>query len=372
MNYKCNYGGILQCLALQKTLQKMGAEVEVIKFSSNKKGNVMKKLKLLVTDFSFSTYINWLYDSICNVVAKLTGRQQSLPKTLLVKCSSFITEHINYTALCDEQTIGTLIQELNLDVIVIGSDKVWGAVADEQLVYFGDWIPQFNGRIVSYAACSSRINIPVFNRDKLSNLLSRFFAISVRDKHTFELIQPYTEKNVSIVADPTLLYDFDEYIIEEKAQAYILTYILGREIRGGHKKMIEKIKDAVGDVPVKAVVLANESTDIVDIADEVIYDASPSEWLTLIKNASFVYTDSFHGIMFSLKFHKRFIAYYRELNRASRLIDLRNELGIHVFIVSSVEEAIDKQSFSSLINESVYVKLDSMRESSLKFLGLIS
>lgn len=369
MNYVCNYGGILQCLALQKILESRGAEVVVIRYSSNKKKNVKKKLRLLFAGLPLKSYLSWTVDLLSDMFTRITGMRQQLPKNLLRKCSSFISENIHYTELCDEQTIGELVQRMHLDAIVIGSDKIWGAVSDEQLVYFGDWVPEFKGDLISYAACSSRECIPSFNQQKIRELFSRFSHISVRDVYSKNLFQPFTEKPISIVADPTVLYGFKEYYVEENVQPYILTYILGRKIKGGHKEALSEIKKKIGQLPVKSIILSNESTDIVNLSDEIIYDASPIEWLNLIRNAAFVYTDSFHGIMFSLKFQRDFIAYYREASRASRLLDLMHYFDLSLWIVSSVAEMKQKSSLTIHIEyEDLQQKIDRLRNESLLYL----
>lgn len=366
MNYVYNYGGILQCLALQKTLESKGIEVVVIRFSSNKKGNIKKKLKLLFTDFSLKSYMDRALNELCGVFTK----HKQLPPKLLSKCSAFIAENIHYTELCDEQTIGKLVQQINPDAIVIGSDKIWGVVADEQLVYFGDWHPTFNGRLISYAACSSREHIPSFCQQKIRNLFLRFNAISVRDEYTKKLFQPLAERNIPVVADPTMLYDFQEYYADTKTQPYILTYILGREIRGGHMEALNEIKSKVGNLAVKSIVISVQATDIVTYADDVIYDCSPSEWLNLIRQAAFVYTDSFHGIMFSMKFQKPFVGYYREFYRASRLLDLERYYELSPWIVSSVLDMKEKRSCTQEINyEKIQAQINLLRDKSLFYLS---
>ena len=187
--------------------------------------------------------------------------------------------------------------------------------------------------------------------------MSHFTAISVRDRHTWNVIRPFVKAEPQIVVDPTILYDFTEYISPYEGGEYIFAYILGREIKsGGHAKILAQIKNKYGDIPVKAGVLSYESLCIVPYADEVIYDADPGRWLNLLAHASFVYTDSFHGILFSLKFQKPFVAYYRELDRASRLIDLKERWGLDGFIVDSadkmkVEILPDYQKINNKIKE---------------------
>ena len=132
---------------------------------------------------------------------------------------------------------------------------------------------------------------------------------------------------------------------------------------------MSEIKKKVGQLPVKSIVLSNESTDIVNFSDEVIYDASPIEWLNLIRNAAFVYTDSFHGIMFSLKFQRDFIAYYREASRASRLLDLMYYFDLSSWIVSSVVEMKQKDSLTIHIKyEDLQHKIGRLRNESLLYL----
>ena len=90
-------------------------------------------------------------------------------------------------------------------------------------------------------------------------------------------------------------------------------------------------------------------------------EATPAEWVNLFYHASFVYTDSFHGIMFSMKFHKPFIAYMKEGGRKSRLQDLIETYSL-ANIVSNVEQ-IRNLSFSNLIN---YQQVDSILERNVR------
>lgn len=370
MTYRCNYGGILQCVALQDTLRSMGHEVEVIRFLTAERTGVRRKMKYFVQDFSFKEAFGWLHDKWIDYIEKVLGKQQPVSEELIERCGNFISENIAYTETCNENTIGTLFASHKYDALVIGSDKIWGGLGRKQLVYFADWSPAFDGKIVSYAACSSRLKVPKFNRKKIAYLLSRFTAVSVRDKHTYELVKDYTDKKVEIVADPTLLYDFKRFVSDKPFnEPYIFVYILGREIKGGHLSVLNYIREKYGTIPIKAVVLSDESTDIVPYVDEVITTASPDEWLNLLVHATFVYTDSFHGLIFSLKYHKQFLGYYGEVSRSSRLIGLRDFFGLEKRIVNTFNEAIQKKSLEIDIDyEEIQKKIDSFRESSLDFL----
>lgn len=369
MNYRRNYGGILQCMALQNTLEKMGYEVEVIRFQAMDKGRFRRKIKVLFSGLPVSVMGKYLYDIIKDFIASLVGKQKPISIQLLNKCKLFIDVNIRYTELCNEDTIGNLLIKHRLDVLVIGSDKIWDELAREQLVYMGDFKPRFQGKILSYAACTSFPFIPSYNKEKIHHLLLDFIAISVRDDYTRNLFRCYTDIDMKVVLDPTLLYDFQPYLVRKNEEPYIFTYILGREIEGGHKLMVEQIRKKYGNIKIKAIVLSDESTDIVPYVDEVIDDADPSEWLNAIYNASFIYTDSFHGIVLSLKFRKPFVAYFTEPSRATRLIDLRDRLHLDNVIVSSVKEAFDKEAINHAVDyEIIDGVLNKMRKESLIFL----
>lgn len=367
-----NYGGILQCLALQETLRGMGHEVRVISFISNRKGTVTRRVKLLLTDFSFRVYFSWMYDNMVQTMGWLGGkRKREAPVELLENCRAFLEHSIHFTEDCDENSIGTLIQKEGFDAIVIGSDKVWGGLGHKQLTYFGDWKPAFNGKLISYAACSSIKRIPRFNREKLRALLSRFDAVSVRDEYTAKLIEPYLAVKPQIVADPTILYDFDRFVQKQDAgSGYIFAYILGREIKGGHRAAIREMKGKLGDIPVKAVVFRNQATDIAKYADEVLDDVSPDKWVSLLAGAKIVYTDSFHASVFALKYQRRLFSYFSEETRSTRLIAMRDIFGINSSIVGSVADAISKNTVSTIPDYThIANQMQQMKQEAVAFLN---
>ena len=116
----------------------------------------------------------------------------------------------------------------------------------------------------------------------------------------------------------------------------------------------------------------NWRTELINVekfADEVIYDASPEMWLNLLRHAAFVYTDSFHGCMFSLKYNKQFIAYFAQESRASRLIDLRDRYKLDNAIISSASELHERMCLQKCVDyEITNVLISEHVESSKQFL----
>lgn len=316
-----NYGGILQCYALQQTFVSLGHSVEIINYSSTHCLSIWNKIKAkLATIDSFKS----LYGLSKDLFRKGNTAKfdEYLNKQSLQVFDRFRSNYLNLSPVLTTETIGEYTNR-HLDLIVVGSDQVWTPLFDSPLAYMIEWEPQFKGKRMSYAACSAYENIKGKQRKSIASCLAKFDLITVRDKTTQQLVENVLGKISTIVPDPSLLYSYEEFIKKEKREPYILTYILGSEIIGGHQKALEKIKGKVGKIPVYSIVIPCNSQDVVPYADKVFTTLSPMEWVDMFYHACYVYTDSFHAIMFSLKFKKPFAAYYRNKVRSSRLLDLK-------------------------------------------------
>ena len=256
----------------------------------------------------------------------------------------------------DENSLKKILKEY--ETIIVGSDQVWNPSQRKKPEYFLNFGDAFKGKKISYAADSTIKEIDDEDVENLRKLLMDFSFISVRNNHSYCFAKSLVDKEINVVADPTILYDFKDFNIkEENKEEYILTYILGKEIEGTHMKAIEKIKKIYGDLPVYSIKIPTMNFDLYDFADKEFYDLDPVEWLNIFRNARFVYTDSFHGVLFSLKYHKPFLAYYTEKLRATRFIDLGKRYDIEKYIVTNVEEIDKKRSLDVKIDFEIIDKL---------------
>lgn len=324
-----NYGGTLQCIALYKVLKLTGNEVDIIDFEPQFICSLVRRFFyriMLINSFTD-------FKSLFKKHQKLRGR--SVSKKLCGIFDEYRAERLTFSPKCNELTISKACE--NYDVIVVGSDQVWSSTVRTHLTYFGDWQP-FKGKLYSYAACATSTKYPLVRKWKLRRLLNRFETISVRDNLSKDFVgNILPNRMVRVDLDPTLIYSFDEFIVQSKKiiDDYILVYVLGKEILGGNKSAIDKIKSFVGDVRVIAITVYDED---IPYADETLKTANPSDWINYIRNAKFVFTDSFHGEVFSLKFHKDFYVYYAEMNRASRILSLSALYHVEDRIVTSIND----------------------------------
>ena len=97
---------------------------------------------------------------------------------------------------------------------------------------------------------------------------------------------------------------------------------------------------------------------------------SPSKWLSLIKEAKYIVTNSFHGTVFCLIFHKPFIALLidGEMNKMnSRIVDLLTAVNLNSRI-KSADSILDDSIFEDIDWTEVDKKINNLRSSSFDFL----
>lgn len=360
-SYGTNYGGTLQCIGLYKILKAMDSEIQVINYMPE---NVYyKKNKyILGSGIGKNIFRTFRFKNLKKFYIKLRYVDSIIKKfDSFRKKNSQITEAGN--------NLKKLIEKNKIDLIIVGSDQVWSG----EKVYFLNEINGNKIKKISYAACSGRDFFEEEDREYLVTSLKKFYKISVRNEHTRSFVERLIGDSPDVVCDPSILYDYKEFLNDKiKKEKYILTYILGEDIKEGNDKAIEKIKQLFGNIKVIAIGIPFANSGNLRFypwADEVLYDASPEEWLNLINNAEFVYTDSYHGALFSMKFHKPFLAYYTEINRAPRFIDLAKRYNVDKYIVNTLEEAIEKKSISKKINyEKIDLELEKHRKYSMEFL----
>ena len=354
-----NYGGILQCYALQQVLKKLGHTVEVIDYHHNDSRGLVRKLysKYSTAD-SIGGFLSSLSDFICK--HRTVPFDKALNDASIKEFDKFRSTYLNISNPLDSNNIGDYANA-EYDLIITGSDQVWTSLFDDPMAYMIDWKPQFQGKRMSYSACSAHKNLRGSQRNVVKGCLSKFDLITVRDSTTQQLVKNVLGKAPQIVPDPSLLYPYDEFKTEKQTEPYILTYILGDEIDGGHDVALRKIKQQVGDLPVYAIVIPCNSREITKYADKVFETLSPEQWVDMFYHARYVYTDSFHAIMFSLKFEKPFVAYYRNKIRSSRLIDLKNQ-GIDCIYSNANEICNTSQIYSDTFLKGNFSLVDAIKD----------
>lgn len=330
--FSMNYGAQLQCYALKEFLKQHGHEVKVINLQFKEK----------------SPYRGLGWKKSFFQASKNAFYKFKYYKKLKRNINNFRFQYLNLTDPCNINTIGIIANDF--DAIVFGSDQIWGPSFHDSKVFFGKWIPPYKGIKISYSPCCAMNKVAESNVNELTFLLNSFNKISVRNLETQNFVYRLIQKYPPITLDPTLLYEFDEFKCHSISPKYILTYIIGKEIKGGHDIIIKKIRETFGNIPVYSIILTSQTQQTYSWMDKTFWDLDPIKWMQLIQNSSFLYTDSFHGLIFALKLNIPALAYYSEDKRASRFIDLANRYKMNEIIASSANDAIERNCIRKTIN----------------------
>jgi hypothetical protein len=251
----------------------------------------------------------------------------------------------------------------NYDVIIFGSDQIWSPKICEGFdsVFFGQFEKK-GRRFISYAA--SLEEFPYFTKiqwEKITELISHFDAVSVREKEFKKELSIRTRQTIESVVDPTLLVSneiLEKIAIRPQTNKYVLLFT----VQEGDLpyKLATKIAEDRGCqiVRVRAIPLMNIKTKEKNVIN--VGACSPAEFVGYIKYANCIVTNSFHATAISLQMKKDF--YCAKCRKSGRLEDILRSLNISERLLSDVdslsfvknidyndiEKIIKEQSISSL------------------------
>lgn len=297
----CNYGGIMQAYALQAFLQREGHDVMILDRQRNKKDENLGSR---------------LYQCLCKQVMHRNMQH-------------YIHTHLKLTApLRSEEELKRAAS--GLEAVVVGSDQVWrpSMIKGIETNYFLDFTTSTCKRI-AYAAS---FGVDTWNAspsltNQISELLSRFQAISVREQEGIRLCDEVFGEGAVQVSDPTLLFDksFYEKLLPDKEQApsnSLFYYLLGN--KKAQKAIIRTLAKRLG----LNAYTVNAEREVHIGKFTFAHFPTPDKWLEGFSKARLIVTDSFHGVVFSLLFNKPFIVLSNRSGGLSRITSLLGRYGL--------------------------------------------
>lgn len=310
-----NYGGQLQAYALTRYISELGYDAEQICWQAEFKRPPQKKRELKKI-FHYIYVFCWL--QVKKVYKKLLNNKLESRKRAFER----FQEEINHSEKC--YTGKDFLEDCkNYDAIIIGSDQVWNTNW-YGTQYFLDFVPNDVCKF-SYAASMPDVNISDEMKNTVKSALEGFSSISVREKKTADFLTELTGKKVRHVIDPTLLLDPEQWddiaskkIVSEK---YIFCYFLGRNKH--YRKYARLLAKKTGLKIVSLPHLCGVAREDLNFADINLYDVVPGEFVSLIKNAEYVLTDSFHATVFSNLYKVKYFVFDRQgIDMSERIVTL--------------------------------------------------
>lgn len=307
-----NYGGNLQAYALCKVLNDLGIDTEQISFRRD-------------TEHKRSLTVRGAVRFGRKIVTKI--RNYSIRHEMAIRNASiekFNQNMIPHTkTVYNKDTIRQCVDDY--DVFVTGSDQVWHPAAYCP-AYGLEFVPS-NKVKISYAASLASDTVSEQHQNTLKKCLEDFSGISVRETRAAELLKDIADKPIEVSLDPTLLLQREDWdvICSELAfeKPYIFCYFLGDSKQQRHLVTEYAARHQLKIVTIPYL-LGNFRNCDKTFGDEKLYDVSPADFVALIKNAQFVFTDSFHAAVFSAIYEKEFVVFDRSVGSSmgSRLSSL--------------------------------------------------
>lgn len=344
-----NYGGILQALATVHVVRELGYEAELIDYVPNEIG-IYSYVRLFHDFPSLPLQKRMVLDSAYFFIdAFINGCLMGAVKRIY-KFNGFFDNVVPFSKR-QYRGFDSLAGLESYDLVLVGSDQLWNpAHFVGKCDYLLDWLPDSVARI-SYATSVASDNLGG-QEDLFRRALKKFSAISVREKSSVALLQPFVEgKDVQCVVDPTQLLSAETWSSVLKVRADARTYDLVvykltlkdndmrricQDARGGKKSVLIltdlrgfgceglSVRSVINHCRVRLQLLFTKNVCI-----RKGYD--PAEFVEAIKNAKAIVTDSFHAVMFSTIFDRpvKFEIPEERRGMSSRVIDFLSELGVH-------------------------------------------
>lgn len=351
-----NYGGLLQAYALQQFLREQGFDVETIDRRTN--SSIRARLRA----------------KAANSIRFALGRIKTVPSArkrarMLAELARFADRHLTISPrITSDRALEAYCRRNAFEAFIVGSDQVWRPRYSPNLSnFFLDFLGESitPARCLSYAA-SFGVDQWEFSHDQTARcrrLLQRFDAVSVRERSGVDLCRDHLGREARQMPDPTFLLSrniYENLIDDATACASsppgaVLAYLLDEP-----QRKADFVRCATNELeansfsikPLKGMAQVTRQN-----FHECVYP-SVSTWLKSFRDARFVVTDSFHGVLFSIIFNTPFIAIGNPERGLSRFESLLSSFNLEHRLVEYVAEVTP-----SLINERIdWASVNTVRE----------
>jgi len=293
-----NFGTCLQAYALQQTINKFGYDSEFIRY--------YRGTRNVQTESRWKKLFRY---SPATVYKYMTQRAMIERKRAAFK--DFRSQHMKFSA--DAYYRDTDLRVLNgkYDACVCGSDMIWSEDFQEDWAFlyltFADKV-----KSVAYAPSFGKNQLSDENIKRCKSYINGIGFLSCRELAGVGLIKRHFNLDATHVMDPTLLMSSEEWnrdiatdkrLVEKK---YNLAYcFLGTQ--NGREKIFKQVKNQKGS---ELVFLSGAD----GAYKKYMYQGSagPFEFVQMYRDAEFVLTDTFHGMLFAIIFQKPFVVLAKE------------------------------------------------------------
>jgi hypothetical protein len=315
-----NYGAALQAFALRTIVSELGFECEIIDY-----GSVGQTTRF---GLSFRGIKPFVASVLINLLSLINGD---------IRRYKFRRFRKDLIGVSEKRfpNMDALVNSINdYDVFITGSDQVWNPfLSGNDPSYLLAFVPD-NKNKISYAASFGINKIPENLKEIYSRSINRLNHISVRESAGQKIILDLTSRKSEVILDPVFLIPRERWVEISSArklkQSYILCFVI-MDDPPGFKEFCGHIRKITG---YRIIRIANPVIHI-DLSERIVSTAGPLDFITLIREASLVVTNSFHGTAMSIILNVPFYTFLYNSYRDQRLVEIAQKFGLSDRLVTS-------------------------------------
>lgn len=358
-----NFGSVLQVYALCDAVKKLGYDSEVVWQSGNVSQNYdLRPNKAIKTALMLLLHPTLLWSTIKTI---REVKANVIDEGKIKKFDDFVTKNFAQTFYAPDE-IERVAASDKYFKFICGSDQIWCTTTlyPDPMMYLR-FAPK--EKRVAYAPSLGRNYIPNYNKRTLKKYINDVPCVSVREDEGHRLIKELTGRDATVVADPTLLMQSNEWdrlkTEVDLPDNYMLCYFLDEPSAEIKAAICKYAKEKDLDI-----IVLGKLGEVDYPADHIHQPiAGPGEFLTIISKASMVITDSYHGMLFAINYHKKFWSVeraYSQFDQSSRQLTVLSRL--------AMEDRYMKTDFNFKDTDIVYSviqsRIDEFVASSMEYL----
>ena len=321
-----NYGSLLQAMATQQVIEDLGHTCEIIDYIRNDESYMQHEKTLLKRKPEWN-------DNPVKRMMYLAGRQPAG----IAAGKYFEKAQKKYLHLSKRYTTWEQLDRdrPKADVYITGSDQVWGPV--ENGSYDSSYCLSFteeSDRRIAYAASFGHTDMTPELENYYKKWLSRYESIAVREDSAVEILRNMGIQAVQVL-DPTLLLDasyWSRYTQPIREGKYLLIYQLHND-----RRLDEYAEKAAASTKLPLIRIS-ASLHQISRKGKFVWLPETGQFLSYIKNAECLITDSFHGTAFAINFHTPFVEVLPDNNTGTRNMSILKMTGLTDRILTNVND----------------------------------